>query len=165
MGRDGLLSFSTNIYNSSFKMYPRASEMISLFRESTFSCYLVLHKSHEYFKILLTYGHKRNNQQFIYQISILIQNGNNHIVKSEPFSIWSRIKWSSFIPLFFKWAQEVWKRNGIWLAYVHRIDSEREPRFYLMFLFKKNSAYTSDSLSVINLKNSRRIWKKIKMSS
>lgn len=64
-------------------MYPRASEMISLFGESTFSCYLVLYKSHEYFKILLTYGHKRNNQQFIYQISILIQNGNNRIIKSE----------------------------------------------------------------------------------
>lgn len=83
-------------------MYPGASQMISLVGESTFSCYLVLHKAHEYFKILLTCGHKRNNQQFIYQISILIQNGNNCIIKSEPFSISNRIKLSSFTPLVFK---------------------------------------------------------------
>lgn len=68
-------------------MYPGASQMASLFGEGTFSCYLVLYKAHECFKILLTYGNKRNNQQFIYQISILIQNGNNCIIKSEPFSI------------------------------------------------------------------------------
>lgn len=29
--------------------------MISLFGERTLSCYLVLHKAHEYFKFLLTY--------------------------------------------------------------------------------------------------------------
>lgn len=60
-------------------MLPGAFQMISEKAPSLVNS--ALHKAHEYFKILMTYGHRRNNQPFVYQ-SILIQNENNLTIVS-----------------------------------------------------------------------------------
>lgn len=72
-----------------------------LFQQSTLSCYLALHKAHEYFKILLTY---------VMSMKEIISNLGTKaylfkmrsIIKSEPFNVWNRRKMILFNILIFQ---------------------------------------------------------------